>query len=79
MLVFHIYFWKCLQFKIKNHSVSILVLYALRSLNVSVGLVYYNFYFLFGERERKQKKDTLKKTQTVKYCHIFGTKLDFNS
>lgn len=81
MLVFHIYFWKCLQFKIKIHSVSILVLYVLHSLNVPVGCVYYDFYFS-REREReegmsdsaKEKKATLKKTQTIKYCHIFWDK-----
>lgn len=71
MLVFHIYFWKCLQFKIKNHSVSILALYALHSLNVPVGCVYY-----WRERERG---DTFKKTQTIKYCHNFATKLDLYS
>lgn len=71
MLVFHIYFWKYLQFKIKIHSVSILVLYILHSLNVPVGCVYYDFYFS-REREReeeiqrKRKKGTLKKTQTIK-------------
>lgn len=73
MLVFHIYFWKCLQFKIKNHSVSFLVLYALRSLNVSVGLVYYNFYFLFGERE-KAKKRHLKKDTNSKILSYFWDK-----
>lgn len=82
MLVFHIYFWKCLQFKIKIHSVSILVLYVFHSFNVPVGCVYYDFYFSrerkrenernerFSEREKRQ----LKKTQTIKYCHIFWDK-----
>lgn len=81
MLVFHTYFWKCLQFKIKIHSVLILVLYVLHSLNVPVGCVYYDFYFS-RERERgggvrdsaKEKKRHFKKDTNNKILSYFWDK-----